>query len=140
MAMSFAKSMGNIEFLILAIGSVVFFTLLLVSGNTMAIAVRERVGELAVMKAVGYGDGFVLGLVMFESMLIALLGGGTGLLLAKAFSMRGDPTGGMLPVFYIPTAAMALGFGLTAVVGAAAGVLPAFSASRLRVIEALRRL
>ncbi len=115
-------------------------TLLLVSGNTMAIAVRERVGELAVMKAVGYGDGFVLGLVMFESMLIALLGGGTGLLLAKAFSMRGDPTGGMLPVFYIPAAALLLGFALTAVVGAAAGVLPAFSASRLRVIEALRRL
>lgn len=140
MATSFAKMMGNIEFLILAIGSVVFFTLLLVSGNTMAIAIRERVGELAVMKAVGYGDGFVLGLVMFESMLIALLGGGFGLGLAKAFSLRGDPTGGMLPVFYIPAAAMALGLLLTAAVGAAAGVLPALSASRLRVIEALRRL
>jgi putative ABC transport system permease protein len=140
LAMSFAKQMGNIEFLILAIGSVVFFTLLLVSGNTMAIAVRERVGELAVMKAVGYGDGFVLGLVMFESMLISLLGGGAGLLLVKAFSMRGDPTGGMLPVFYIPAAAMAFGFALAAAVGAAAGVIPALSASRLRVIEALRRL
>jgi len=140
MAMSFAKQMGNIEFLILAIGSVVFFTLLLVSGNTMAIAVRERVGELAVMKAVGYGDGFVLGLVMFESMLIALVGGGFGLSLAKGLSLRGDPTGGMLPVFYIPATAMALGFGLSAAVGAAAGVIPALSASRLRVIEALRRL
>ena len=73
---SFMKQMGNIEFLILAIGSVVFFTLLLVTGNTMAIAVRERTGELAVLKAVGYSDRFVLGLVLAESLLIAAVGGG----------------------------------------------------------------
>ena len=59
-----AKQIGNIEFLILAIGSVVFFTLLLVTGNTMAIAVRERIGELAVLKAVGFNDRFVLFLVL----------------------------------------------------------------------------
>ena len=66
-AAGFAKQMGNIQFLILRIGSVVFFTLLLVTGNTMAIAVRERTAELAVLKAVGYSDRFVLLLVLFES-------------------------------------------------------------------------
>ena len=72
--------MGNIQLLILTIGSVVFFTLLLVTGNTMAIAVRERTGELAVLKAIGYSkDSFLLLLVMAESLAIAALGGGIGL-------------------------------------------------------------
>ena len=75
-AAAFVKQMGNIEFLILAIGSIVFFTLLLVTGNTMAISVRERTGELAVLKAIGYSDRFVLGLVLAESLLIAAIGGG----------------------------------------------------------------
>ena len=74
-AASFVKQMGNIEFLIIAIGAVVFFTLLLVTGNTMAIAVRERTAELAVLKAVGFTSRFVLGLVLAESLLIAALGG-----------------------------------------------------------------
>ena len=82
--------MGNIEFLILAIGSIVFFTLLLVTGNTMAIAVRERTGELAVLKAIGYSDRFVLGLVLAESLLIAAVGGGVGLWLARP-SWRAGP-------------------------------------------------
>ena len=90
------KQMGNIEFLIMAIGSVVFFTLLLVTGNTMAIAVRERTGELAVLKAVGYSDRFVLGLVLAESMLIAAVGGAIGLWLARGMAAQ-DITGGILP-------------------------------------------
>ena len=77
------KQFGNIQFLIMAIGGVVFFTLLLVTGNTMAIAVRERTGELAVLKAVGYSDRFVLLFVLFESLLIAVIGGALGLGLAK---------------------------------------------------------
>ena len=63
-AASWVKQMGNIELMIMSVGSVVFFTLLLVTGNTMAIAVRERTRELAVLKAVGFSDGFVLGLVI----------------------------------------------------------------------------
>ena len=97
-AASFVKQMGNIEFLILTIGCVVFFTLLLVAGNTMAIAVRERAGELAVLKAIGFPDGSVLCL-MAGSLLIAGLGGSLGLRLAKLFTLGGDPTGGLLPYF-----------------------------------------
>jgi putative ABC transport system permease protein len=140
MAASFAKQMGNIEFLILSIGAVVFFTLLLVTGNTMAIAVRERTGELAVLKTVGFPDWAVLMLVLAESVLVALLGGGLGIALAKALTLRGDPTGGFLPIFYLPQAAVATGVAVALVVGVIAGFLPAFSAMRLRVVEALRRV
>ena len=94
---------GNIEFLFLAIGGVVFFTLLLVTGNTMAMAVRERTGELAVLKTVGFTDVFVVGLVLVETLLVAAVAGPSGSVLAKLLSLQGDPTGGMLPGFYIPT-------------------------------------
>jgi len=140
MAASFAKQMGNIEFLILSIGAVVFFTLLLVTGNTMAIAVRERTGELAVLKTVGFPDWAVLMLVLAESVLVALLGGGLGIALAKLLTLRGDPTGGFLPIFYLPKPAVAAGVAVALLVGVIAGFLPAFSAMRLRVVEALRRV
>lgn len=137
-AASFAKQAGNISFLIMSIGVVVFFTLLLVAGNTMAIAVRERIRELAVLKAVGFSDTFVLLLVVFESVVVAAIGGGVGLVLAKLFTLNGDPTGGMLPFFYLPAAAIALGAVLALAVGFAAGIWPAYSAGRLRVVDALR--
>jgi putative ABC transport system permease protein len=137
-AASFAKQAGNISFLIMSIGAVVFFTLLLVAGNTMAIAVRERIRELAVLKAVGFSDTFVLLLVVFESLVVAVIGGGVGLVLAKLLTLNGDPTGGMLPFFYLPVAAIALGAVLALAVGFAAGIWPAYSAGRLRVVDALR--
>jgi putative ABC transport system permease protein len=132
--------MGNIEFLILSIGGVVFFTLLLVTGNTMAISVRERTRELAVLKAVGYSDRFVLALVMAESLAVAALGGGAGLLLAKLFTLRGDPTNGLLPFFYLPPQAIVLGLGIALLVGMIAAAFPGWSAMRLRVVDALRRV
>ena len=139
-AASFVKQMGNIEFLILSVGGVVFFTLLLVTGNTMAIAVRERIGELAVLKALGFSNRFVLVLVMMESMILALVGGGLGVLLAKLFSLHGDPTNGILPYFYLPPLAIANGVGMALLVGVAGGILPAISAMRLRVVDAIRRV
>lgn len=139
-AASFVKQMGNIEFLILTVGSVVFFTLLLVTGNTMAIAVRERIGELAVLKALGFSNRFVLLLVMVESLCIAFVGGGLGLLLAKLFSLRGDPTHGILPYFYLSPAAMVSGVGTALLVGVAGGILPALSAMHMRVVDAIRRV
>jgi len=139
-AASWVKQMGNIEFLILSIGGVVFFTLLLVTGNTMAISVRERIGELAVLKAVGFSDRFVLVLVLVESLAVAALGGALGLILAKLFTLRGDPTRGLLPYFYLPPKAMVSGLALALVVGVISGILPAVSAMRLRVVEAMRRV
>jgi putative ABC transport system permease protein len=140
LATDFAKQFGNIGFLISAVGSVVFFTLLLVTGNTMAIAVRERIGELAVLKAVGFNDRFVLFLVLGESLLIAAIGGAIGLALSKLMTLGGDPTHGFLPFFYLPGPMILLGFGVALAVGVLAGILPATSAMRLRVVDALRRV
>jgi len=137
-AAAFMKQMGNIEFLIMAIGSVVFFTLLLVTGNTMAIAVRERTNELAVMKAVGYSDGFVLGLVLAESMVIAAVGGAIGLFFARGMAEQ-DITGGILPM-YLSGATLAAGAAVAVATGLLAGLLPAVSAMRLSVVDALRRV
>lgn len=139
-AANWVKQMGNIEFLILSIGTVVMFTLLLVTGNTMAISVRERVRDLAVLKAIGYSDRTVLTLIMMESLVIAAWGGAVGLGLAKLFSLRGDPTGGILPIFYLPNIWIVYGFIGALAIGSIAGVIPAVSAMRLRVVEALRRV
>jgi putative ABC transport system permease protein len=137
---SFAEQMGNIEFLMVAIGSIVFFTLLLVTGNTMAISVRERRAELAILKTVGFSDAAVLALVLIESLVIAILGGGLGIGLAKAFTLAGDPTNGMLASFYLPPAGIAAGAALALSVGLLAGFVPALSARRLQVVEAMRKL
>ncbi|HVO76892.1 MAG TPA: ABC transporter permease, partial [Candidatus Bathyarchaeia archaeon] len=139
-AAGFANQIGNIRLLITSIGSVVFFTLLLVTGNTMASAVRERTNELAVLKTIGMNDTTVLALVMAEAVVVAAIGGGAGLLLAKLFTLRGDPTGGMLPNFYMNARFLVLGFVLALAAGAAAGLLPAIGAMRLKIVDALRRV
>jgi putative ABC transport system permease protein len=139
-AAGFAKQIGNIQLIVLSIGAVVLFTLLLVTGTAMAAAVRERVPELGVLKTLGFGDGTVLGLVLAESVLIAVVGGGLGIGLAKLFTMGGDPTGGMLPIFYLGWDSVALGLGLAVVVGLLAGAIPAITAQRLKIVDALRRV
>ncbi|MBN1504054.1 MAG: FtsX-like permease family protein [Candidatus Eisenbacteria bacterium] len=139
-AAGFANQIGNIRLLILSIGSVVFFTLLLVTGNSVAISVRERTGELAVMKTVGFSDASILTLVMAESLVVSAVGGGIGLLLAKFFTLGGDPTGGMLPYFYLPGRSMLAGFGVALAAGAGAGIIPAVGAMRLKIVDALRRV
>jgi putative ABC transport system permease protein len=138
-AAGFVKQMGNIQLLILSIGGVVFFTLLLVTGNTMAMSVRERTGELAVLKTLGFSDGRVLGLILAEACTYALVGGGFGLAAAKLLTLRGDPTG-FLPVFYLAPEKMALGLLAAALVGVASGIIPAVIAMRLKIVEALRRV
>jgi putative ABC transport system permease protein len=139
-AASFAKQMGNIEFLVLVIGAVVFFTLLLVTGNTMAIAVRERTGELAVLKTIGYSDVGVLGLTIAESVLIAGQGGLIGLALAAVVVPEVSHAMPMLRGLRLPPIWLGLGWLLALGVGAIAGLVPAVGAMRLRVAEALRRV
>lgn len=139
-AAGFAKQIGNIRMLILSIGAVVLFTLLLVTGNAMAMAVRERVPELGVLKTLGFGDRTILFLVLAESLVIALVGGSLGIGLAKLFTMGGDPTGGMLPVFYLSIGDIFLGVGIAVFVGLAAGSIPALTAMNLRIVDALRRV
>jgi putative ABC transport system permease protein len=137
----FAKQLGNIQLLITTIGSVVFFTLLLVTGNTMAISIRERTGELAVLKAIGYSDRFVLFFVLAESLVIALIGGLIGLSLAFiAIPVVGAKLNGLLPPLLLSVASLGMGVVLAVAVGLASGLLPGISAMRMRVVEALRRV
>jgi putative ABC transport system permease protein len=139
-AASFVKQMGNIELLIMSIGAVVFLTLLLVTGNTMAIAVRERYGELAVLKTVGFSGLRVFGLIFAEALLIAGQGGLLGLALAKVVIPGLSRALPMLGVLYVSPQAFAAGLLLALGVGAAAALLPAIGAMRLRVVDALRRV
>ncbi|SRR5229473_3396726 len=137
---NWVKQFGNIQFLILSIGGVVFFTLLLVTGNTMAIAVRERTAELAILKAIGYSDRFVMIFVLAESLVIAFIGGALGLAAAKGLTLFGNPVQGVLQVFYLPANAIVVGLLATLAVGAISGLLPALGAMRLRVVDGLRRV
>ncbi|MFV2073251.1 MAG: ABC transporter permease [Thermoanaerobaculales bacterium] len=139
-AAGFAKQIGNIRLIIMSIGAVVLFTLLLVTGNAMAMAVRERIPELGVLKTLGFGDITVLALVLTESLILAVVGGALGLGLAKLFTMGGDPTGGMLPVFFLSLGKIALGTAIALAVGLIAGSIPALTAMRLRIVDALRRV
>ena len=106
----------------------------------MAQATRERTNEFAVLKTLGFGDGRIFGLVLAESCLIAVVGGGAGLgLSAAAIALVGDPTNGMLPPIHLTTRDAAGGCGVIALLGVATGVLPALQAQRLRIVDALRR-
>lgn len=138
--MGFAKQMGNIQLLILVIGSVVFFTLLLITGNTLAMSVRERTSEWAILKTLGYTDLRVLGFVITESLIYACTGGILGLVLAKIFTLGSDPTGGFLPVFYLSPYKMFLGLLSTIIAGILSGLIPAVTAMRLKIVDALRRI
>jgi putative ABC transport system permease protein len=135
----FANQIGDVGFILMSIVAAVFFTILLVAGNTMAYAVRERTNELAVLKAVGFTDAGVLGLVLGESLALTAIGGGLGLGLAWLMVSAGDPTNGMLPVFYIPTRDLLAGLALILATAFIAGILPALQAQRLRIADALRR-
>ena len=135
-----AKQVGDIGKIMMWIVAMAMFTILLVAGNTMAQAIRERTNELAVLKTLGFGEGRILSLVLLESIAIAVVGGGLGLALSYAYiTIKGDPTGGLLPAFFFPTPQVIVGIALVLGLGVASGFFPAWQASRLRIVDALRR-
>jgi putative ABC transport system permease protein len=139
-AQSFMKQYGNIALIVTLILGAVFFTLLLVSGNTMSQSVRERISELAVLKTLGFGDRTVLGIVLSESILIMLLGGllglGLGWLVVQGLAQQ---MGSFLPGIFLSPNAIALGIAMMIGAGILAGIFPAFKAMRLSIIDALAR-
>src|SRR5437016_5591694 len=140
-AANWVKQFGNIQFLILTIGSVVFFTLLLVTGNTMAISVRERTSELAVLKAIGFSGRAVLFFILAESLVIALAGGVLGLSLALlAVPALAKALNCMLPQLVLEPSILVVGLFAALAVGIASGILPGLGAMRMRVVNALRRV
>ena len=135
----FAKQIGDIGAIMIAISSTVLFMFGLVAASTMAQSVRERTSEFAVLKTLGFSGGSILTLVLAESLFIVFAGGLLGLGLAWLFVQNGDPTGGMLPIFLLPTPDLFIGLALMALIGLLAGVVPATAAMRLRITDALRR-
>jgi putative ABC transport system permease protein len=135
----FANQVGDIGGIMIAIAAIVMFFITFVAGVVMAQSIRERTSELAVLKTLGFGDGLVLMLVLLESGAIAFVGGGLGLAAAWLLIAQGDPTGGMLPAFYLPPGDIVVGAALLLVLGLATGLLPARQAQRLKIVNALRR-
>jgi len=139
-AESFAKQFGDIGLIITGILTAVFFTILLVAGNTMAQSVRERIPELAVLKTIGFGDGTVLAMVLAEALLIVLIGGALGLGLAGILISGVAKTfATVLPGIILPSDSILLGVLYMVLVGLAAGLLPALEAWRLTIVQALGR-
>lgn len=137
-AESFAKQFGNIALIITLIIGAVFFTLLLVSGTTMAQSVRERISELAVLKTLGFKDRTVMGIVLGESVLLIAIGGLAGLALSWLLSLlAAEALATLLPGLWLSPLAIALGVGLMVLAGIAAGIFPALRALRLTIVDAL---
>jgi len=118
----------------------VLFTLfLLVLANTMAQAVRERTSELAVLKTLGFSNPLILTLVLAESMLLAIIGGGLGLAATYFAVGSGSFNNALLPVFIMRNRDVVIGLVLCCALGLVAGSFPAIMAMRLRITDALRR-
>jgi putative ABC transport system permease protein len=138
---SFANQMGNIGALLTGIAGAVFFTMLLVTANTMGQSIRERLNEIGVMKTLGYSNASVTGLVLGEAVLVTALGGAVGLLLAWLFStLLGSAVAQFFPVLGMPPSTFAIGAVLIVVLGVAAAALPCTQAAQLKIVDALRKV
>ena len=139
----FADMLGDLKGAIYGIGVAVVVALLFVAGNAMAMAMRERTTEVAVLKAIGFPKGLVLFLVLTEAVVVAGLGGAIGTLGSKAFFDFVDIapyTGGFLPFFYVSWNIAILGLCVSLFVGFASGLFPALLAANSSVINGLRKV
>ena len=139
----FAEMLGDLKGMMRNIGFAVVFSLVLVAGNALAMALRERTTEVAVLKAIGFGKPLVLFLVLAEAMVVAGLGGFLGALGAKFFFDAVDAarySGGFLPFFYVPWSTALTGLGLALVIGFLSGVVPAVRAAQTPVVKGLRKV
>jgi putative ABC transport system permease protein len=135
---AFVSQYGDIGLIVGAIMGAVFFTLILLTGNTMAQAVRERIPELAVLKTIGFSNHSVLALVLAESVLLILFGGAIGLVLAGVVvdAVRAA-VGEAVPMTRVGAAIWLRGLGLMLLIGLIVGALPARRGMRLRIVDAL---
>ncbi len=139
--MGFISMLGNIQFAVNLIGFAVIVAIILVAMNTMMMAARERTAEIGVLKILGFEDSAVVAMLVAEAMLIALIGGGLGILIARVlFDRIGFTGGGFFPSFIVQESTMLEGLVISLLLGALAALWPAIRAARLREVEALRNL
>ncbi|MDQ2844422.1 MAG: FtsX-like permease family protein [Acidobacteriota bacterium] len=141
-ALSFVSFLGNIKLFLLSICAAVTFTILLVSGNTMAMSVRERIKEVGVLKTLGFTNGAILGMIIGEALTIALIGGVIGLLLATAITAAVTKAGAasMLQInsLTVTPFTMMVSLGVALLIGFISSVIPAWNAARTNILDSLR--
>lgn len=140
--LSFVAQLGNVKLFILSICGAVVFAILLVSGNTMAMTIRERTREVAVLKTLGFTRGTILSLYVGEAVTISLLGGilgatGATLLLILATHM---PNGTFFTGFKVNTATYAVALAVAALVGFVSAIFPSYQASQRNIVDGLRHI
>ena len=141
-ALSFVSFLGNIKFFLLSICAAVTFTILLVSGNTMAMSVRERIKEVGVLKTLGFTNGAILGMIVGEALCIALIGGVLGLVLASFLTAGVGKAGeGMMAQLHglsITPFTAIICLSVAAVIGVVSSFVPAWNAARTNILDSLR--
>jgi putative ABC transport system permease protein len=139
---SFASMFGNLNLLLGSIAFAVVITTLFVAANTMAMSVRERTTEIAVMRTLGFPSRMIFFFIAGEGLLISLLGGLLGAVLARLI-VNGETlgmVGGFIPYFGVSLANAGIALGISGIIGLVAGIIPAVMASRLKIVDALRRV
>jgi putative ABC transport system permease protein len=139
--LSFLAFLGNVKLILLSVCGAVTFTILLVSANTIAMSVRERVREVGVLKTLGYTPGAILGIILGEAVTMSLIGAvlGLGLATLMAFGVRNMPTfNAQLLTLTIQPPVVVLCLAVAALIGLASAFVPAYSASRISIVDALR--
>jgi putative ABC transport system permease protein len=136
----FVSMYGNIPFVLRVIGLAIVFSILLIAANTMMTSIRERTSEFGVLKTLGFTDGAVFGIVVIEAAIITLGGGLLGALGAKLVVSGASVPGGFFPPMSVYWGTVLSGVAIAVVIGAVSGLLPAMQASRLRIVDALRRV
>jgi len=139
---SFGKMLGNLDLLLGSVALAVVITTLFVAGNTMAMSVRERTTEIAVMRTLGFSKAIVFMIVVGEGLVTAFIGGVLGALIARV-TINGEflhMTGGFIPAFGVSNWNAVVGLGLSALIGVLAALIPALMATRLKIVDALRRV
>ena len=141
-ALSFVSLLGNIKLFLMAICGAVTFTILLVSGNTMAMSVRERIKEVGVLKTLGFNNDAILGMLIGEAVTISLIGGAIGLLIASVLTVGvGKAAATMLPQLHnlsVTPATALLALGIAALIGFISSFIPAWNAARTSILDSLR--
>jgi putative ABC transport system permease protein len=137
---AFAAQFGNIALIVFLVVGAAFVTILMIVGNTMALSIRERTREIGVLKTLGFSGGRILRLVLGESVLLALLGGVPGLVIAGLIAMTLRASlANIAPAFAVSPGIALEGIALMIALGLITGIIPALNAMRLKIATALGR-
>jgi putative ABC transport system permease protein len=140
--LSFVSFLGNVKLFLLSICGAVTFTILLVSGNTMAMSVRERIKEVGILKTLGFTNGAILGLIMGEALTISLIGGVIGVLLASLLcggvGRAGQAMAAQLHGLSLTPVTTLICLAIAAFIGLVSAFIPAWNAARTKILDSLR--